>query len=81
MTTLKVKLHEFRVSDSEDPDIYAADYLIKWEKSEAGQWAMKNSKVTPSWHRFMDHNTFGYIYAIYAVFTPEQLTYWTLKYE
>lgn len=81
MTTLTVKIYEFRMSDSEDPDLYAADSMIKWEKSEAGQWAMKNSKVTPTWHRYLDHDKFGYVYKIYAVFSPEQLTYWTLKYE
>jgi hypothetical protein len=31
-----VVVHEFTMGDVEDPDIYAAEPLLAWQKSEAG---------------------------------------------
>jgi len=39
-----IVVHEFLMGDVEDPDLYAADPLIKWEQSEIGQWVMKNKE-------------------------------------
>lgn len=78
---MKYIVHRFLMSDVEDPDLWAGQSLYEWEKSEKGQWVMKNSLETPVWNRLLDHNTYGYQYTITAKFTPEQLTYWKLKYE
>jgi len=74
-------VHTFRVSDSDDPDIYAAQGFCAWENSDQGQWIMNNAFETPSWHRHLDNNTYGYLYQIRALLTPEQITFFELKYK
>jgi hypothetical protein len=74
-------VHEFRLSDVDDPDIYAAGPIFDWERSEAGSWVMKNAYDKPSWHRHADINTYGYKYQIRADLTDEQITFFELKFK
>jgi hypothetical protein len=67
-------VHTFNVGDVEDPDLYAAEPLFEWEKSEPGQWVMKHALETPSWYRAVDFHTFGYKYHIKAKFAGVALT-------
>jgi hypothetical protein len=76
----QVTVHSFYVSDSEDPDLYAAEPLYNWEKSEQGQWVMKNATEPPTWHRMADPITMGQKYLITAKLTGPALTQWLLKY-
>ncbi len=75
-----VVVHEFSMGDVEDPDLYAAQPLCEWEKSEQGQWVMKNSCDTPTWYRMADNITFGYRYQIRAKLMGPALTEWLLRY-
>ena len=75
-----VVVHEFRMGDVEDPDLYAAQPLYDWEKSEAGQWVMKNAADTPTWYRMADPMSFGYQYQIRAKLMGPALTEWLLRY-
>lgn len=77
----KVVVHKFTVGDVDDPDIYAAEPMYKWQHSEAGKWIMEHSVETPSWNKEMDFNTYGHKYAIVAYLRDIDLTYWKLKYE
>jgi hypothetical protein len=77
--TKTVVVHSFSMGDVEDPDLYAADPLIKWEKSEAGQWVMANALETPSWHRMADPYNYGYRYEIRARLRGAALTEWLLR--
>jgi len=77
--TITYTVHSFNMGDVEDPDIYAADSLIKWEKTPAGGWIMENSAPTASWHRIPHYH--GWQYQIKAYLTPKQLTYYKLKFE
>jgi hypothetical protein len=72
-------VHSFTMADVEDPEIYAAEPLLKWEKSEAGQWVMTNALETPTWHTFADHNTYGIRCVIKARLSEEDATFFTLK--
>jgi len=74
-----VVVHSFSMGDVEDPDLYAAEPLIKWEKSEAGQWVMNNAVETPSWHRMADPYNYGYRYEIRARLRGPALTEWFLR--
>jgi hypothetical protein len=74
-------VHEFRLGDVDDPDIYAAGPIFDWERSEAGSWVMKNAYDKPSWHRHADINTYGYRYQIRADLTDEQITFFELKFK
>jgi len=77
--TKTVVVHSFSMGDVEDPDLYAAEPLIKWEKSEAGQWVMNNAVETPSWHRMADNQMIGYRYEIRARLRGAALTEWLLR--
>jgi len=81
IVTTTYVVHSFKLGDVEDPDIYAAEPLYNWEHSEAGQWVMKNAMETPSWHRCLDYNIYGYQYQIRAELTLEQITFFELKYK
>lgn len=74
-----VVVHEFRMSDVEDPDLWAAQSLYEWEHSEQGQWVMKNAADTPSWHRTVDPITYGHLYQIRAYLMGPALTEWLLR--
>ncbi len=76
---MKIKVHEFLMSDVDDFEIYVAEPLYKWEKSEQGQWVMANAVNTPSWHSGWDHNTFSTRVVIVADLTEKDLTYFNLK--
>jgi hypothetical protein len=77
--TKTVVVHSFTMGDVEDPDLYAAEPMIAWEKSEAGQWVMANAVETPSWHRMADPYNYGYRYEIRARLRGAALTEWLLR--
>ena len=74
-------VHSFKMNDSEDPDIYAFEPLYNWQQTEAGKWVMDNAIDKPSWYRQVDYMTYGYLYQIRAHLTPEQITFFELKYK
>ena len=76
-----IVVHEFMMGDVEDPDLYAADPLIKWEQSEIGQWVMENAVETPSWHRIPDVMQYGYKYQIRAKLAGARLTEFLLRHK
>jgi hypothetical protein len=77
----KVVVHTFTLGEVEDPDLYAAEPIYTWEKSDAGKWVMKNSIDIPIWHRMYDVNTYGYDYTITATLTEEDNTYFILRFK
>ena len=79
--TVRLNVHTIRMGDVEDPDLMIAAPIWEWQQTSAGKWIMENSAPTPSWHRHVDHVTYGHVYTIVAYLTPEQITYWKLKYE
>jgi hypothetical protein len=81
MSNINVIVHKFRMADVEDPQLYAAEPLYKWEHSEPGQWIMKNSIETPTWNLVPNLDIYGHEVIIKAVLKPEDYTYWKLKYE
>jgi hypothetical protein len=72
-------IHEFTMGDVDDPDLYAAQPLYEWQKSEFGQWVMKNAADTPTWHRMADPISYGYKYQIRAKFMGPSLTEMLLR--
>lgn len=75
-----VQVFEFTIVDTDDPDIYAADPLMNWERSAAGQWVMSNALEVPTWHPIQEPMTYGYRYIITAKLTGPKLTEWLLRY-
>lgn len=73
-------VHQFRVGDVEDPDIYAGEPLWQWQKSEAGRWVMANAEETPYWISSMDYTNWGHQYKIMARLSEQNQTYFRLKF-
>jgi hypothetical protein len=69
------------VDEVDDPQVYIGKPIYEWEQSEAGKWVMANAYDKPSWHRQTDYSTYGYKYIIKADLTPEQITFFELKYK
>ncbi len=76
----EVTVHEFIVSYVDDPDLWAAEPLYKWEHSEQGQWVMKNAYEKPVWHKMQDISQLNYKFIIRAKFLGSTLTEWLLRY-
>ena len=72
-------VHEFTLSDVEDPDLYAAEPIIDWQRSKMGKWIMTNSIEPPSWHRMPDSLQYGYRYQIRAKLMGARLTEFLLR--
>lgn len=77
----KVVVHKFRMSDVDDPDMYAAQPLHEWEQSEKGKWITKHAADVLEWKRMVDHATYGYIYTISALFDEKTYIWYKLKFE
>lgn len=75
----KVVIHQFNVSDCEDPDLYAAEPLHKWENSEQGRFVMEHAKVTPEWRRRTDYAAYNYHYIIIAELEKKKLSEFYLR--
>lgn len=75
----QVVVHEFRVGDVDDPDIYAGSSLWDWQTSEDGKWVLEHAVETPSWRRQTDYNTYAYRYAVIAKLREADLIIWKLK--
>jgi len=74
-----VVVHRFTMGDVEDPDLYAAQPLIEWQKSEKGSWIMEHAVESPIWHRMVDHTSFGYSFVIRARLKDVDYTFYQLK--
>ena len=75
----EVVVHEFSMGDVDDPDLYAADPMCRWQESEEGQWIMTHALETPSWHRIPDNLQYGYRYQIRAKLSGARLTEYILR--
>jgi len=75
----RVIVYRFRMGDVEDPDLYAAQPLWKWQESEMGKFVMERSVETPIWHRQADVANYGYQYAVEAFLKGVDYSFWVLK--
>ena len=77
---MKIVVHEFRMGDVEDPDLFAAGPLIDFENSDKGRWVLEHATDIPVWTRHVDPGYMGWLYTITADFEEAALTEWMLKY-
>lgn len=77
---LTVVVHEFSIGDVEDPVVYAAEPLIKWEKSEEGQYVMERAVEKPEWRQWLSPMTYGHKYCVVAKLKEKDASYFALKY-
>jgi len=74
-------VHTITMGDVDDPDLYVAEPLYNWEKTEVGKWVMENSNPAPTWQRQTDPHCFGWKYLIVGYFNEQDLTYFNLKFK
>lgn len=79
--TIPVIIKKFVVGDVEDPDSHAAIAMHQWQQTEEGDWMMKYSSPRPTVHQMIDIESYGVRYVIKGYLTPENYTYWKLRYE
>ena len=70
-------VHEFGMGDVEDPDIYAAGPVWKWQQSEVGQWVIEHAVEKPYWIKQID--AYGYQCRIMARLSAQDQTFFKLK--
>jgi len=74
-----VCVHEIRMGDVEDPDMFVAEPMWKWQESDAGRFIMENAVDKPYWTRGMDPHSYGHLYRIVARLSEQNETFWRLK--
>ncbi len=77
----RVHVHTITMGDVEDPEIYIAEPIYKWQQTEKGKWVMRHSMPSPTYHKKVDYRAYGYEYHICAYLTEKDYTYYRLKYE
>lgn len=75
----KVVVHTFGVGDVEDPEIYAAEPIWEWQQTDAGKFVMEHAIGTPSYHKSLDYQTYGYRYAVVAELEAKKLSEFYLR--
>jgi hypothetical protein len=75
----KIVVYQFKIGDVEDPDLYAAEPLLKWQESDSGKFVMEHAIDQPEWYRQHDHEIFGYRYAIVAKLEKKKLSEFYLR--
>jgi len=76
---MKVVVYEFSIGDVDDPEIYAAEPIWKWQQTEAGQWVMQNSLTDPVWCKSDNFQSWYYRYKIVADLSEKDATYFCLR--
>lgn len=75
-----VCVHEIRMGDVDDPDLFVADPIWKWQQTEAGKFVMEHAEEQPYWTRQFDLHNYGHKYRIMARLSEQNETFWRLKY-
>jgi hypothetical protein len=75
----QIVFHKILMGDVEDPDLFVAEPLWKWQESDAGSFVMKNAIETPRWERTLSLDYLGWTYYIIAEIEGKKLTEYYLK--
>lgn len=75
----KVVVHRFNISDVDDPEIYAAEPIMRWEKSDSGKFVMEHAVEVPVWRQHVNYETYGYQYVIIAELEAKKLSEFYLR--
>lgn len=75
----EVVVHTISMGDVEDPDLYVAEPIWKWQQTDQGKFVMENAVQAPRWQRSIDPYSYGYKYAIIAELDEKRLTEFYLR--
>jgi hypothetical protein len=76
----RVVVHHFKLSGLEDPDLCAAEPILNWQKSDAGEFVLKHAVKTPVWQRHLNYDTYSYQYVIIAELEQKHLSEFYLRF-
>lgn len=76
----KVIVHQFTISDTDDPEIYAAEPIMRWQESDSGKFVMAHSITVPVFHKQLSYPTLGYQYAITAELEKRKYSEFLLRF-
>ena len=71
-------LHEFKLGDVDDVELYVAHPIYAWQQTEKGKWCMENA-YDLTWHTMLDEHSLGYRITITGKLTEKNLTYYMLQ--
>lgn len=75
----RVIFHRFTVADVDDPQLYAAEPIHAWEKSDKGQWCKKHCVGDIVFQSTIDYHVYGHRFIIFGYLTDEDTTLFKLK--
>ena len=75
----KVVVHSFMMGDVEDPDLFAAEPLYKWEQSDQGKFVTENAIDKPIWYRHESPYNWGHQYTVVAELEKKKLAEFYLR--
>jgi len=73
-----VCVHEIRMADVEDPDLWVASPIYDWQQTEAGKFIMEHAVEKPYWISGVDYTSYGTVYKIMARLSEQNETFWRL---
>lgn len=74
----RVVLHEFKMGDVEDIEIYVAQPIYEWQQTPEGKWAMEHAEDI-TWQIYTDPGFYQRIIRITGILEDKYATYYTLK--
>ena len=74
-----VCVHEIKMGDVEDPDIYVAAPIWEWQQTDAGMFVMEHAVGKPYWTQHMSVASYSRVYRIMARLSEQNETFWKLK--
>jgi hypothetical protein len=76
----KVIFHSFTLGDVDDPEIYAAEPIWKWQQTEHGQWVMEHCD-DPVFTIHPDGTTWGHRVIISGVMEDKNVVFHELRWK
>ena len=73
-----VCVHEIRMGDVEDPDLFVASPIWEWQQTPPGKFVMEHAVEAPYWISGVDHMSYGTVYKIMARLSEQNETFWRL---
>ena len=73
-----IVVHTFRLSDVEDPELYAAEPIWEWQQTPAGWWVLEHAVEKPYWT--YHYHSYGYEFNIVARLSEADQIFFKLKY-
>jgi hypothetical protein len=73
-----VCVHEIRMGDVEDPDLFVASPIWEWQQTPPGKFVMEHAVEKPYWISSVDYASYGTMYKIIARLSEQNETFWRL---